>query len=671
MKELLIELFCEEIPAMMQHDAEVAFQGIFAKFFEKNNIDFKGLKTYIGPRRITIHVAEIAEKTKPQKIELKGPRVGAPAAAIEGFCRSNNIKETDLVVQKIKDQDFYFFLEESSAKETKNILLSNLHEAISEYVWPKSMYWGAYQIKWVRPLQNILCLFDGEILPFSYGHLTANDQSFGHRFLSSAPLKIKNFKDYQDQLKNNHVILDRLERLDIISSDLASAASNLGLMVQNDPALLEEVAGLAELPVVLTGKIDQKFLSVPSQVLTCSMRTHQKYFSLLDQNGNFAPYFLFVSNMKSEDSQVIINGNEKVLSARLSDALYFYNQDLKIKLEDKLPKLAQIVFHAKLGSLKDKTLRLQELCKYIDKDDPAASAAALLCKSDIASEVVGEFPSLQGVMGYYYAKAQGLSEATALSIRDHYKPLGPSDNVPEKSAGILALADKIDSLCGLMMAGEKPTGSKDPYALRRQALGIIRIIATNNLQINLVELVKFATNLFKEIKLEQEIFDQIILFLEERLKHYLKEQYDISLINGIVDLSQEPDINIISLKLKVFNEFLGTKEGEDLLIVYKRISNIANNQKISGEIKPELFKTDYEINLFKSWQGAAKIMNSLVAENNFVELLRFLASMRLVLADFFDNIMVKDDNQEIAANRLLLLLKIQGLFAKVANFDCF
>lgn len=668
MSELLIELFCEEIPAVMQKNAETAYLEIFTKYFQEKEIGFKEIKVFITPRRIAICLMGLDKETKVKLISIKGPSTSSPKQAIEGFCKSNNIKESDLIIKDVKGQNCYFYEQEVASQSVRSVLLNTLAEVCMSYVWPKSMYWSDHKTKWVRPLKNILCLFDGEVIPFVIDHLVANDSTWGHRFMSSRELKVKNFVQYQQSLKENFVILDRLDRMNMIKSSLEAKASELGLYIKEDQALLEEVAGLVEYPVLLQGTIDKKFLAVPSEILVTSMRVNQKYFSLFDKDQNFAPYFLFVSNIKSLDTETVIKGNEKVLSARLSDALYFYEQDLKTPLEQSLGDLGRIIFHAKLGSLKDKVNRLVELTKIIAPDAKIATEAAMLCKSDIVSEVVGEFPNLQGVMGYHYAIAEGKKEI-AEALRDHYKPYGPSDSVPSGSAAILALADKIDSLCGLMLAGEKPTGSKDPYALRRLALGIIRIILENELSQDLVSLIKSGCQLYSGIiNCSLEDIDHIVSFIEERAKNYFKDEFEISQINATIDFKKEPDLVATKEKISSLSAFLKDDNGEALLNSYKRTNNIIGKLELTGQINQELFN-EYDKQLFDFLSRSTEIVNTQIQQKQFSMSLQTLAALKPIIAEYFDNVMVMDQNHKIASNRLLLLDQTRLLFNKIANFD--
>jgi len=694
MSELLIELFSEEIPAMMQSKAEIAYLNIFTKYFQEKKIGFKDIKIFVGPRRVVIYADGLDKEIKGQAISIKGPKVGSPELAIEGFCKSNNINQADLVIQEVKGTKCYFYEKEITTQKITDIFLKSLAEPIMEYVWPKSMYWSDYKIKWVRPLKNILCVFDGENIPFKLGHLTANDITFGHKFMSPKEISVKNFVDYKKDLKDNFVMLDRSDRIQEIEDGLKIKIDYLNenyksfyYSINPDPALLEEVAGLVEWPVVLHGRIDDRFLTLPKEVLVASMRTHQKYFSvfsnpiLVDAQGEtfkdgesvFAPFFLFVSNIESSDESIVIEGNKKVLSARLEDALYFYNQDLKTTLDEKSKKLDKVVFHAKLGSMKEKIDRLKELVAFINTNANYIIEAASICKSDIVSEVVGEFPSLQGIMGYYYAKSEGKEKSVAIAIRDHYKPQGPSDSVPSEKAGLLALADKIDSLCGLMLAGEKPTGSKDPYALRRLALGIIRIILENQWvgNVNITELVGESCKLYSKIinysKNDQE---QITLFIEERAKNYFKDKFDNSQVNASVNFKLEPSLVVTKSKLEAVKKFLSTDEGKDLLKYYKRVSNMIGSANINPDdeidSKIKLLSEEKELLKYVENNSDSLIHKSILGYN---VALQELLTIKVILDRYFENVMVMDKDPSIAKNRLLILAKAKSIFNRIVNFD--
>lgn len=677
MSELLLELFSEEIPALMQKNAAESYKTIFTTILQESEL-VADVQLYVGSRRIAVHITNLPKSIPPKEITIRGPKVSATQQAVEGFCRTNNIEQNKLSTLLVQGQLYYIIAKSTIETDIRVLLQEIIPKAISKYIWPKSMYWGNYDISWIRPLRNILCIFDGEILAIKYGHLTANNITFGHRFLSPEPITIDSFSEYQNKLRESNVIIDQAERKEIIKSQLSKIANSLNLVIKDDEKLLEEVIGLVELPVVMAGKIPEIFLQLPSEVLVSSMRSHQKYFSTFDQAGNFAPYFLFVSNMR-HDQNVIISGNEKVLAARLSDALYFYQQDLSNSLESKLPKLEQITFHTKLGSIKQKTERIDDICNYLMPGNQDLQVAAKLCKSDLTTEMVGEFPELQGIMGYYYAKAEGLNDQIALAIRDHYKPQGPSDNLPMGNSAILAIADKLDSLVGLILIGEEPNGSRDPYSLRRQALGIIRIILANKLNIDIKELVAYVVHLyqtmFEDVKgggddsgLNKT--SQIILeFLEERAKYYFKNHYDISLINAVLNFDIERDLVISEIKLGALQKFLAGVDGENLLTIYKRANNILEGSNIEGEVDQKAFISQYEQQLFLSLENVSKQIDHYIAEKDFTKTLSLLLEILKPVNEFFDNVMVKDQDHNIANNRLLLLRMVTQLFDKLAKFS--
>lgn len=705
MSELLIELFSEEIPAVMQARAEKSYLDIFARYFQEKEINFAGLKVFIGPRRITIYVAEIDKETKDKFVSIKGPRIDSSDEAVNGFCRANNINRSELIPKDVKGQICYFYEKDIAGKPVKAILEDSLQEPIMGYVWPKSMYWSDYKIKWVRPLKNILCVFDGEVIPFKLGHLTANNITFGHRFMNPKQITVENFAGYKKDLEENFVILDREERKARISDSIKEKIQILNkeyetsYLIKEDTVLLEEVAGLAEYPVVLCGEIEDRFLELPSEILVSSMRAHQKYFNvfwktiLVDNNQAFVPgsdqekiskFFLFVSNIKSSNDDknnenLVIKGNQKVLSARLADALYFYQQDLKKPFDSIAEGLSRVIFHAKLGSLKAKVERVTKLIMEdmeLSHEKRVAYEAALICKNDIISEVVGEFPNLQGIIGYYYALKSGKSQEIAAAIRDHYKPQGPSDKVPEGAAAIVAVADKIDNLCGLMLAGERATGSGDPFGLRRLALGIIRILSFENEKdggieggihsLGILNLVNSSCHRYQGVvNYKKEDENQIINFVEERYKHYLKEQgYTINQINAVIDFRKNDNLLCLRRNLLSLKDFLHSEDGEGLLNSYKRINNILSNQSPVGRIDKHLFNK-YEKDLFEFVDNESESIST----SNFYTSLKTIAHLKPIIDSFFDNVMVMDSDSKIANNRLLLLVRTKQLFNQIANFD--
>jgi glycyl-tRNA synthetase beta chain len=495
MPDLLLELFSEEIPARMQGQAAKDLERLVVGALTDRGLLFEGVKAFAGPRRLTLAVAGLPAKQPDVSEEKKGPRITAPEKAIEGFLRSAGVSIEQCEKRDDGKGEFYVAVIARKGRATAEVLSEILPEAFAKLPWPKSMRFPGSSVRWVRPLHGIVATFEGEVVPFEFAGVKSGNTTFGHRFLSKGPIEVRHFEDYAAALKKAHVILDAAERKEIILHDAKQKAFALGLELIEDQGLLEEVAGLAEWPVVLIGKIEDQFMDVPPEILQTSMRTHQKYFSLRDpKTGKMAARFALVSNMVAADGgREIVAGNERVLRARLSDAKFFWDQDRKIKLEDRVEALKGIVFHAKLGTQYERVERIEalagEIAEKIGANVAKAKRAARLCKADLTTGVVGEFPELQGVMGRYYALHDGEDSEVADAIRDHYKPQGPGDAVPTGKVSVaVALADKLDALIGFFAVGEKPTGSGDPYALRRAALGIIRILLEARMRLNLVAL---------------------------------------------------------------------------------------------------------------------------------------------------------------------------------------
>lgn len=666
MNELLLELFSEEIPANMQKIAANAYETIIKNFLTQKEISYQSIFSNFGPRRISLVVNGLPSKTKPIKVEIKGPKKSAPEKALQGFCKSNNTKKEDLVLSQINGVDYYFFQKEIYSRNIKEILEENLPKLIDTFVWPKSMHWGNYKMKWVRPLHNILCLFNEEVVSFEYGHIRTNNYTFGHRFMSQGQIEIRNFDDYKKKLKDNFVIIDQEARSESIEKEILKTANINNLKANINKKLLEEVTNLVEFPTVMFGSIKKEFCSLPKEVLITSMQQHQKYFSTIDNDGNFAPKFIFVSNNSPNNKNKIIKGNELVLSSRLADALYFYQQDLNKTIELQISSIKSVIFHTKLGSLYDKSLRLIELTKFLDPQNDELHNAASLCKNDIASEMVNEFPNLQGIMGYYYCKHLGYTEKLSSAIKLHYKPQGPQDACPKGDAALLSIADKIDNLTGLIIAGEEPSGSKDPYALRRQALGIIRLILENNLSIDISKLIEKAIANYK-IKINNSEYNKILGFIEDRVLYYLKSDYPQKIIDAALNLKQDGQLMVTYSKILTLSKLLDNNS--KLVEIYQRAANILSNNLVELELNQNLFNTIYERKLYEFIAENKQKLQHLLDQEKFEESCQILFSIHEPLNEFFDNVMVRVDDNKIANNRLALLKEVKCMFNQVANFD--
>ena len=492
MAELLLELFSEEIPARMQIPMAENLRNAMKSKLDSSGLFHSNLKTFVTPRRLVLSIEGLSLTQEDVTNERRGPRTDAKQAAIDGFMKSTGLTENELIKKETDKGEFYFAITIQEGRPTEEVINEALNEIIPSLTWPKSMRWGTGSTRWVRPLRNICCVFGSKTLDLEFADLKSNNISYGHRFLAPKKFTVTTFAKYKKDLKEKNVILDTNERKKIILEGAENLASEHNLTLLKDDKLLEEVAGLVEWPEVYMGKINDEYMNVPEEVLITSIRTHQKYFCLRDKSGKLAPFFLVVSNMKTNDKgKQIVAGNERVLRARLSDANFFWNQDRQKKLEYRAKDLGKITFHAKLGTVLEKTERIAGLAKFISVWIPHANLAmvekaATLCKADLVTDMVGEFPELQGIMGAYYAKHSGEPDEVANAIKEHYSPNGPDDDYPQTPVSIaIALADKMDTLVGMFAIDEKPTGSKDQFALRRAALGVIRIILENKLNVPL------------------------------------------------------------------------------------------------------------------------------------------------------------------------------------------
>lgn len=694
MSELLVELFSEEIPARFQTRGAEEFKQIFLEKIRQHHLTYDTAVAYVTPRRIVLHVTGIPELQSESVIEKRGPRTDANDHAIEGFLRSVGLSNREeLEVRPTEKGSFYFAISRQKGMNVAEILSVIIPQSLHEMSWPKSMCWGDHPISWVRPLQNILCLFDGKILPVHFGHLTSNRTSWGHRFLAPDAFEVHYFADYLHTLREHFVILNQEERKQIILKEAAHLANNKGLILKEDMALLEEVTGLVEWPNVLMGEIEKDALSLPKEVLITAMRTHQKYFSLEYPDGTMAPYFIVVSNMVTQDQgQKIIAGNERVLRARLSDAKFFWTQDCKQPLSSRILELHKMVFHAKLGTMEDKYKRMEELATFLavwvpHANLPLVARACALSKADLATEMVGEFPELQGIMGSYYAAYDQEPSEVVEAIRDHYYPLGPQSPCPVHPVSIcVALADKIDLLVGLFSANEKPTGSKDPFALRRAALGIIRIILENQLSIPLKLVLDKSMNTFpialfksekeKLVPRQQRLTEELMEFFVDRLKISLKSQsIRHDLIQAVFADGEEDDLLRLVSRVIALQDCMNTEEGVSLIVSCKRVVNILSAEEKKDKItygkepaREKLIQKEEQqlMNLLEVLKP--KITNAL-KEDRFHEALVSLLELRSPIEQFFEHVTVNCENADIRKNRLFILAQIRHLVTEIAQID--
>jgi len=680
MPDLLLEFLSEEIPARMQARAAEDLRKLVTDRLVEAGLTYEGAKAFATPRRLALSVHGVPARSPDVKEERKGPKVGAPEQAIAGFVKAAGLKSiSDAKVQQDKKGDFYVAVIEKPGRDAVAVIKDILHATIATFPWPKSMRWGTRSAKpgalsWVRPLHSIVATFgpeteEPEIVPLDIDGIKGGDATRGHRFMAPAALKVRHFGDYVENLQKAKVMLDPARREQSILTDAKNLAFAQGYELVEDAGLLSEAAGLVEWPVVLMGSFDASFLSIPDEVIRATIRNNQKCFVLRDpQTAKLVNKFILVANEEATDGgKAIVAGNERVIRARLSDAKFFYDTDLKTRLEDRLPKFQQIVFHEKLGSQAERIARIVALAgelSYLVKADSAkAERAAMLCKADLLAEVVGEFPELQGLMGRYYAEAQNEDEAIAHAIEDHYSPKGPDDLVPSDPVSMaVALADKLDTLIGFWKIDERPTGSKDPYALRRAALGVIRIVLDNSLRIQLRTIAG--------------VSDDLMSFFADRLKVQLREQgarHD--LVDAVFSLSGQDDLLLVVRRIEALGKFLDADDGKNLLAGAKRAANILrieekkDKREYTGAPDAKGYDLAEEKALAEAITIAKKEATAAVAKEDFSGAMSAMAKLRPKVDAFFDKVTVNVDDKALRENRLKLLNEIREATRSVADFS--
>jgi glycyl-tRNA synthetase beta chain len=692
MPDLLLELFSEEIPARMQAKAAEDLRRMVTDRLVAEGLVYEGAKAFATPRRLTLTVHGIPARQSDLKQERKGPRVGGAEAAIAGFLKATGLASLDEAkIQRDPKGDFYIALTEKAGKPTVDVLAEILPMIIRTFPWPKSMRWGAASAKstsltWVRPLHSIVATFgidteEPEVVPFELNGITSGQTTFGHRFLAPSAISVRRFEDYEAKLQAAKVVLDPARRKDIILAEAKTLCEAQNLALVEDPVLLDEVSGLVEWPVVLMGSFDAEFLSIPGEVIRATIRNNQKCFVVSDPStGKLTNKFILTANIEASDGGLaIIAGNERVIRARLSDAKFFYETDLKTKLEDRLPKFENIVFHEKLGTQAERIARIvrlaAEIAPLVGADVEKTKRAALLAKADLVTETVGEFPELQGLMGKYYAKAQGEDDSVAAASEDHYKPQGPTDRVPTDPVSIaVALADKLDTLVGFWAIDEKPTGSKDPFALRRAALGVIRLIVENGLRLKLKSVAD--AHAAKMAGYHDSKPADLLVFFADRLKGQLREQgarHD--LVDAVFSLGGQDDLLMVVRRVEALAKFLDTDDGKTLRAGVKRASNILgieekkDKRAYDGAPEPSLYKLDEEKALAKAIAEVGPEASAAVAREDFAGAMTVMAKLRPAVDAFFDKVKVNDDDAAVRENRLKLLNEIRAATRAVADFS--
>ena len=687
MAEFLLELFSEEIPAGMQPAAALALDlGLQGKL-QAAGIAVTGAATvHVTPRRLVFAMDGIAEGSPDQTVERRGPRVDAPEKARDGFL--NSLGTADYRLSEVEDKKGRFLLASytQEGRSTVDVLAEAIPDLLAHFPWPKSMRWADGEARWVRPLQAILCLFDGAVVPFGFAGIEAGRQTFGHRFMAPGPIEVRDFADYRTKLEAAFVVLSadaRRRSIEAAARDLAAAA---GCRLREDPGLMGELVGLVEWPVPLLGRIDQAFMTIPPEVLVTTMRANQKYLALEDHDGGLAPFFITVANIEAPDGGAAITaGNERVLRARLWDAEFFWDQDKKAPLEAFLPKLDAMVFHAELGSMREKVERLETLAVAIadrmaEADRLVVERAARLAKADLVSGMVGEFPEVQGVMGSYYARAQGEPEAVALAIAEHYRPLGPADACPNAPTSVaVALADKLDALTGFFAAGIKPTGSKDPYALRRAALGVIRLITENGLRLDLGPLVETALQAYGERfgKVDPAALTaELGAFFVDRLKVQARARgIRHDLIEAVFARRPDGDLVRVLARVEALQEFLATPDGANLLAAYRRAANIVrieekkDGARFAGDVDRQILVEPAERDLVVALDATREALRDHLASESFRTAMAALAALRPIVDTFFDTVHVNVEESSLRVNRLRTLTLLREDVDAIADFS--
>lgn len=694
MPDLLLELFSEEIPARMQAKAADDLRRMVTDKLVAEGLVYEGAKAFATPRRLALTVHGIPARQPDLKEERKGPKIGAPDAAVQGFLRATGLKSLDEAkIQKDKKGDFYVALIEKPGRPAIDVLADILPVIIRTFPWPKSMRWGARSAKsgslnWVRPLHSIVATFgleteEPDIVKFSIDGIETGQTTRGHRFMAPDAISVRRFEDYEAKLKAARVVLDPQARKDIILADARQLAFAQGYELVEDQVLLDEVAGLVEWPVVLMGSFDEEFLSIPGEVIRATIRNNQKCFVVSDpRTGKLANKFVLTANIEATDGgKTIVAGNERVIRARLSDAKFFYETDLKTKLEDRLPKFEQIVFHEKLGTQAARIQRIErlaaEIAPLVGADVAKAKRAAQLAKADLLTEVVGEFPELQGLMGKYYAQAQSEDFTVAAASEEHYKPQGPTDRVPADPVSVaVALADKVDTLVGFWAIDEKPTGSKDPYALRRAALGVIRLIAENSLRLPILHAAKSAISGLSVKADAEKLSGDLLAFFADRLKVQLRDQgarHD--LVDAVFSLGGQDDLLMVVRRVEALGKFLDSDDGKNLLAGTKRAGNILSieekkdRRSFDGAPDASLYRLDEEKALAKAIDQVKAEAGSAVAREDFAAAMSAMAKLRPAVDAFFDKVKVNDDDPNVRENRLKLLNEIRAATRAVADFS--
>ena len=683
MSEFFLELFSEEIPANLQKNARENLLKNFKDFFEKKNISFSKNLSFSTPNRLLILFEGIKPEIKQKEEEIRGPKIDAPEKALDGFLRSNNFQKKDLYQKENDKGTFYFVKKPPKTIKISELLNENIPSILDGISWKKSMKWGDFQLYWARPLKSILAIFNNKNLLFKYHHLQSSNLTFVDKDFEDKKKSFNNFKLYIDYFKKSQIVIDQNKRKKFIELELLKKSKRKNLTIEISDKLLNEVTDLVNKPNILACKFDDKFLQIPKEILITTMQFHQKYFHTFDNKGNITNNFLVVANNK-DNKGFIKSGNERVVNARLSDAQFFWEKNKSNNLVKQVSKLKLINYFKGLGTYFDKIQRMRKLGGMISDEllisKEKVEMSATICKVDLLSDIVGEFPELQGIMGSYFAEFQGFDKEISLAIREQYLPTGINSKTPKKLFSIaLSLTDKLDTLVGFFGIDQKPTSSKDPFALRRLALGVIRLLLENKKEFKLKDLINYSSNLYQEQGFDlsnKTLHKDLTNFLIERLKNYMKEK---NIRSDIIEASiNSYGINNIVKgynKALILNKLINQEIGQALVISYKRASNILDHElknqelELSNAVDPVLFKNDFEKNLYKKINDLRKYFTSINKDENYELSLSNLAESKSIIFKFFDNVIVNDEDKTIQKNRLELLQMLRKTFDNYLNFS--
>tara|TARA_B100000686_G_scaffold254276_1_gene265490 strand:+ start:2710 stop:4764 length:2055 start_codon:yes stop_codon:yes gene_type:complete len=679
MAEFLLELYSEEVPPKLQINARNELKQILEKLIEEEGLKYKSLQVYSTPTRLTLFIQDLSEKVKILSKEIKGPKVGVPENTLESFIKSQKANKNDVFEKEIEKGKFYFIKTKAKEILTKDLLARAIPKSLNEINWKKSMKWSDNNLMWGRPLRSIVAVFNKSILKFNYHHLITTDYAIVETDLITKTKKIKTFKEYNSFLKSNKIYLDHTERKAKIIKRFETICKSKNYKENFNTRLLDEVTNIVEDPNVLLVDFKKDYLKMPNEIIISTLQGHQRYFPLFDRRNKLTNYFLVVAN-KSDSKNLIKEGNKRVVEARLSDAKFFWNKDKSKNLIKQIGKLKTITFYDKIGTIYDKTQRLRKLAALISDqlniNKEKIEIAASISKSDLCSDLVGEYPELQGIMGKYFALAQGFEEDVANSISDHYLPTGMASSIPKKPISYsISIVDKLDSLVGFFLINEKPTSSKDPFALRRSAIGLLRIVIENKLNIKLRDLINYSITLFKDQGVEfkdSNTEKEILNFLKERMRNILKEK---NIKNDIIEasISSHAGDNYLDLfrKSLLMNKYIEKDIGKNVIYSYKRASNILDREKkeIFGKPDAVLFRKDEEKSLFEKINEIRKAFSVREEDKNYENLLIQLSEIKSYTDNFFDNVVVNDENHDIKNNRLELLKMFCKTFNNFIDFS--